>query len=263
MLQKEILAKLYALRRNRESAKSQNLSLLERFIQGHWRNHKSMQYLWGTPVLQAIQIPHRAWYTTGADLFTRDGSKYLHLVAADYYFKYPFVRQTDSDCAKQNQHTLENNETASYRKQGIPKLVRTKNGLDFNGLVFQELAQELNFENITSSPYYPHYNGFIKAKSVKSALLKSNLTKLSQTLTCCFFVWEVPMVIINSPHLPSHYCGVQSKKTCQGRFQGTRQMKTWPSGWPKDNNSRYTTTIDLQSHSQKLLMEKRLSFNST
>lgn len=249
--------------RNRESAKSQNLSLLERFIQGHWRNHKSMQYLWGTPVLQAIQIPHRAWYTTGADLFTHDGSKYLHLVAADYYFKYPFVRQTDSQCAKQNQHRLENNETASYRKQGIPKLVRTKNGLDFNGLVFQELAQELNFENITSSPYYPHYNGFIKAKSVKSALLKSNLTKLSQTLTCCFFVWEVPMVIINSPHLPSHYCGVQSKKTCQGRFQGTRQMKTWPSGWPKDNNSRYTTTIDLQSHSQKLLMEKRLSFNST
>lgn len=148
MLQKEILAKLYALRRNRESAKSQNLSLLERFIQGHWRNHKSMQYLWGTPVLQAIQIPHRAWYTTGADLFTRDGSKYLHLVAADYYFKYPFVRQTDSDCAKQNQHTLENNETASYRKQGIPKLVRTKNGLDFNGLVFQELAQELNLKTL-------------------------------------------------------------------------------------------------------------------
>lgn len=175
-------------------------------------------------------MPHRAWYTTGADLFTHDGSKYLHLVAADYYFKYPFVRQTDSQCAKQNQHRLENNETASYRKQGIPKLVRTKNGLDFNGLVFQELAQELNFENITSSPHYPHYNGFIKAKSVKSALLKSNLTKLSQTLTCCFFVWEVPMVIINSPHLPSHYCGVQSKKTCQGRFQGTRQMKTWPSG---------------------------------
>ena len=92
------------------------------------------------------------------------------------------------------------------------------------------MAQELNFENITSQPHYPHYNGFIKAKSVKSALLKSNLTKLSQTLTCCFFVWEVPMVIINSPHLPSHYCGVQSKKTCQGRFQGTHQMKTWPSG---------------------------------
>jgi len=135
----------------------------------------------------------------GADLFTRDASKYLHLVAADYYFKYQFVRQTDSQYTKQNQHRLENNETASYRKQGIPKLVRTKNGLHFNGLVFQELAQELNFENITSFPRYPHYNGFIKAKSDKSALLKSKVTKLSQTLTCCFFQQNLPRKIPRDP----------------------------------------------------------------
>ena len=128
-------------------------------------------------VFGGLSFRNNPWYTTGADLFTHDGSKYLHLVTADYYFKYPFVRQTDSQCAKQNQHRLENNETASYRKQGIPKLVRTKNGVDFNGLVFQELAQELNFENITSSPHYPHYNGFIKAKSVKSAEVKFDQAK--------------------------------------------------------------------------------------
>ena len=178
MLQKEILAKLCALHQGTENQLRARTSV---FWRGLYKvieeTTKACCICEELQYSRQSRYPTGHVYTTGADLFTHDGSKYLHLVTADYYFKYPFVRQTDSQCAKQNQHRLENNETASYRKQGIPKLVRTKNGLDFNGLVFQELAQELNFENITSSPHYPHYNGFIKAKSVKSAEVKFDQAK--------------------------------------------------------------------------------------
>ena len=55
-------------------------------------------------------------------------------------------------------------------------MVRTKNGLDFNGLVFQELAQELNFENITSSPHYRA----VHSGGAKGAVAPARKTK-------CFF----------------------------------------------------------------------------
>lgn len=81
MLQKEILAKLYALHQGTENQLRARTSVFWRGLYNVIEETTKACSI--SEVLQAIQIPHRAWYTTGADLFTRDGSKYLHLVAAD------------------------------------------------------------------------------------------------------------------------------------------------------------------------------------
>ena len=66
-----------------------------------------------------------------------------------------------------------------FSEQGIPEVVRSDNGPHFNSQTFQEFARDLSFKHITSSPHYPRSNGFIESqvKSVKSALLKSKMTK--------------------------------------------------------------------------------------
>ena len=48
------------------------------------------------------ETPPRTWYTIGTDLFTLDGSEYL--LVADYYLKYPFVRQISKN--QSNSHTV-------------------------------------------------------------------------------------------------------------------------------------------------------------
>jgi len=64
-------------------------------------------------------------------------------------------------------------------EQGIPEVVRTDNGPHFNGKTFQEFARDLGFKHITTFPHYSRSNGLIESqvKSVKSALLKSKMTK--------------------------------------------------------------------------------------
>ena len=89
----------------------------------------------------------RAWHTIGADLFALYGSEYL--VVADYYSKYPFVRNIP--CGQSESITVVKIMRQLFSEQGIPEVVRTDNGPHFKGQAFQEFARDLRFKHITSS----------------------------------------------------------------------------------------------------------------
>ena len=47
---------------------------------------------------------------------------------------------------------------ATFARYGIPEVVVTDNGPQFQG-DFKQFATEYDFEHVTSSPYYPQANG--------------------------------------------------------------------------------------------------------
>ena len=70
------------------------------------------------------EVPPRAWHTIGTDIFTLEGSD--HLVVADYYSKYPFVRPIPR--GQSNSQTVIRIMKQIFSEQGIPKAVRSDNG---------------------------------------------------------------------------------------------------------------------------------------
>lgn len=118
-------------------------------------------------LLISTEVPPGAWHTTGTDIFTLEGSE--HLVVADYYSKYPFVRPIPRGQSNSNQ-----NHEQIFSEQGIPKVVRSDNGAHYNSQAFEAFARHYGFQHVTSSPHYPRSNGFIESqvKSVKNESVK-------------------------------------------------------------------------------------------
>ena len=182
-LQKEILTKLHAPHQGTERTK------LRARTSVYWRGLykdieettktcstcEELQHSQQKEPLITIEVPPRAWHTIGADLFALNGSEYL--VVADYYSKYLFVGNIPS--GQSNSSIVVKIMRQLFSEQGIPEVVRTDNGQHFNGQTFREFVRDLGFKHITSSSHYPRSNGFIESqvKSVKSALLKSKMTK--------------------------------------------------------------------------------------
>ena len=61
-----------------------------------------------------------------------------------------------------------------FSEQGIPQIVRTDNGPQFNSKEFSEFSSVYGFKHVTSSPHYPRSNGLIESqvKIVKRTLEK-------------------------------------------------------------------------------------------
>ena len=182
ILQKDILTKLHAAHQGTEKTK------LRARTSVYWRGlNKDIDEITKTcstcqelhpsqqrEPLIPTEVPPRAWHTIGTDLFTLEGSEYL--VLADYYSKYPFVRQIPR--GQSNSHRVVKMLRQIFSEQGIPKVLRSDNGPHYSGQAFQDFARELGFQHVTSSPHYPRSNGFIESqvKSVKAALLKAKTT---------------------------------------------------------------------------------------
>ena len=156
VLHKEILTKLHAAHQGTEK------TILRARTSMYWRGlNKDIDEITKTcSTCQELQpsqqkeplilteVPPRAWHTIGTDLFTLEGSEYL--VVADYYVKYPFVRQIPS--GQSNSHTVVKILRQIFSKQGIPKVVRSDNRPHYSGQAFQDFARELCFQHVTSSP---------------------------------------------------------------------------------------------------------------
>ena len=127
-------------------------------------------------------MPPRAWHTIGTDIFTLEGSD--HLVVADYYSKYPFVRPIPR--GQSNSQTVIRIMKQIFSEQGIPKVVRSDNGPNYNSQAFEAFARDYGFQHVTSSPHYPRSNGFIESqvKSVKTILLKAKTQDPDMSLLC-------------------------------------------------------------------------------
>ena len=177
-LQKEILTRLHSAHQGTEKTK------LRARTSVYWRGlnkyideitkrctvcqelHPSQQ----KEPLISTEVPLRAWNTIGTDIFTLKGSD--HLVFADYYSKFSFVRPILR--GQSNSQTVIKIMKQILSEQGITKVVRSDNGLHYNSKAFEAFARDCGFQHVTSSPPYPRSHGFIESqvKSVKTILLK-------------------------------------------------------------------------------------------
>jgi len=66
-----------------------------------------------------------------------------------------------------------------FSEYGIPRVVRSDNGPQYDSQDFKDFAKQYNFQHITSSPHYPQSNGFIESqvKTVKKTLIKAQATQ--------------------------------------------------------------------------------------
>ena len=132
VLQEEILTKLHSAHQGTEKTK------LRARTSVYWRGlNKDINEITKTcgtcqelhpsqqkKTLIPTEVPPRAWHTIGTDLFTLEGSEYL--VVADYYSKYPFVRQIPR--GQSSSRTVAQMLRQIFSEQGIPKVVRSDNG---------------------------------------------------------------------------------------------------------------------------------------
>lgn len=112
----------------------------------------------------SLEIPFLPWQTIGTDLMELNGKTYL--VIQDYYTRWPEVfelrnlkSKTVIDCLKE-----------TFSRYGIPRIVRSDNGRQFDSMEFRNFSQEYTFKWVSSSPKYPQSNG--QAESAVKLLKK-------------------------------------------------------------------------------------------
>ncbi|XP_011858665.1 PREDICTED: uncharacterized protein LOC105556193 [Vollenhovia emeryi] len=97
-----------------------------------------------------------------------------YLLVADFYSRYPEVYQVPN----LRSTTIINCLKDIFSRHGIPEVIRSDNGTQFDPLrtrEFQAFTKCYGFMHETSSPHFPQSNGFIEVmvKTVKSGLEKS------------------------------------------------------------------------------------------
>ena len=115
-------------------------------------------------------VPSRAWQKIGMDIFEYRGSNYL--LIADYYSKFPIVR----NLRNMTSETIIGILKTIFSEHGIPDIVFSDNGRQFNSAEFKDFAQKWSFEQRFSSPKHHQSNGFIEAmvKVVKSVMKRAD-----------------------------------------------------------------------------------------
>lgn len=97
--------------------------------------------------------PTLPWQEVGADLCHLDGRDYL--VTVDYYSRFFEVDYLPSITAAQVISKLR----AHFSRYGIPQILRSDNGKQFDCAEFRALSKALDIQLISSSPDYPQSNG--------------------------------------------------------------------------------------------------------
>ena len=116
--------------------------------------------------LLTTPLPKHPWERVAADLFQLDGSTYLLVV--DYFSRYPEVIKLNSTTSK----TIISSLKAIFSRHGVPSVLMSDNGPQFDSRDMKEFANAYGFQHITSSPHYPQSNGLAErtVKTMKKLL---------------------------------------------------------------------------------------------
>ena len=133
-------------------------------------NRPSKQPLLCTP------LPDYPWQVVGTDLFELKGMQYLLVI--DYFSRYPEVIKMSSTTSKSTIAALK----SVFSRHGIPEVVRSDNGPQYNSQEFTSFTEVYNFRHVTSSPLYPQSNGQAErsVQTVKKILRQSTLPDNSE-----------------------------------------------------------------------------------
>ena len=125
--------------------------------------------------LQPHDIPEGPWRKLGIDYFTFDGNSYV--LICDYFSKFPFLYR-----AKTSFWSLRDRLIDLFSIEGYPDEIVSDNGPPFQSKEFAKFLSGLGIKHTTSSPGYPHSNGFIERhiQTVKNMLSKSSNTRSFQ-----------------------------------------------------------------------------------
>lgn len=101
-------------------------------------------------------IPQGPWQVVGIDLYYYKGCDYLLVV--DYYSKYVETAKLNDTSS----NTIIVHLKSIFARLGIPYIVYSDNGPQFQNVYFKSFAKNWNFEHQTSSPKYPQSNGMVE-----------------------------------------------------------------------------------------------------
>ena len=116
------------------------------FCQIHKRRNKC------EPIIPS-KLPDKPWDKIGLDLFELDSKRYL--IAVDYFsrwFEVIEMKTISSECVIRALKRL-------FTTFGIPEIIRSDGGLQFDSLMFKNFANDYNFVHLISDPYFPQGNG--------------------------------------------------------------------------------------------------------
>ena len=116
--------------------------------------------------LLTMPLPKHPWERVAADLFQLNGSTYLLVV--DYFSRYPEVIKLNTTTSK----TVISSLKSIFSHHGIPSILMSDNGPQFDSSEMKTFANNYGFNHITSSPHYPQSNGLVErtVKTIKALL---------------------------------------------------------------------------------------------
>ena len=175
--------------------------------------------------LQPHDIPEGPWRKLGIDYFNFDGNSYV--LICDYFSKFPFLFK-----AKTSFWSLKDRLIDLFSIEGYPDEIVSDNGPPFQSKEFAKFLSGLGIKHTTSSPGYPHSNGFIERhiQMVKNMLLKSSNTRSFQEVladlrtTCIGTVLPSPAEILHGRNLTTRVQAEIDIKAIRSVLQ-ERQLK--------------------------------------
>ena len=125
--------------------------------------------------LQPHDIPEGPWRKIGMDYFNFNGNSYV--LICDYFSKFPFLYKAKTSFWSLRDHLID-----LFSIEGYPDEIVSDNGPPFQSKEFAKFLSGLGIKHTTSSPGYPHSNGFIERhiQTVKNMLSKSPNTRSFQ-----------------------------------------------------------------------------------
>ena len=106
--------------------------------------------------LHSHPVPSRPFERIGADLFEFEQKQFL--LTADFYSGWFEIDLLPSP----NTSTVVQKLKAHMSRYGIPEVLLTDNGPQFDSSEFKQFQKNWGFQHITSSPCYPQSNGKIE-----------------------------------------------------------------------------------------------------
>ena len=98
-------------------------------------------------------LPELPWQKVGTDLF--EWKKTTYLLIVDYYSRYIEISKLNHLTAD----AIVTHTKSIFARHGIPEVVYSDNGPQFQSSVYNQFASTYQFSHITSSPYFPQSNG--------------------------------------------------------------------------------------------------------
>ena len=137
--------------------------------------------------LHSHPVPSRPFERIGADLFEFEQKQYL--ITADFYSGWFEIDLLPSP----NTSTVIQKLKAHMSRYGIPDVLMTDNGPQFDSCEFKQFQKRWGFQHITSSPCYPQSNGGIE-RAVQTA--KLFMQKARDSGEDCY------LSLLNQPNTP-------------------------------------------------------------